>query len=275
MNSNKNTLKVFAYSYLIFLYAPVLLLPIFAFNDSTIISFPLNSFTFEWFAGLTQETYLQESLKNSLFVAISTSILSTCLGILASRASARYEFFGKKSILSFLILPLFLPEIIVGVALLVVLMQLGLPLSLWTVILGHTLVCTPFSIAILNSAFANMDMSLEEASLDLGETRFGTFKRVILPMVSPGLISSLLICFTISLDEFIIAFFLTGTETTLPVYIWGQLRFPAKLPGVMALGFLMLLLSLVLLSLFEYFRRRMNRSAEDKTNVQFDNLFKT
>ena len=158
---------------------------------------------------------------------------------------------------------------------LVVLMQLGLPLSLWTVILGHTLVCTPFSIAILNSAFANMDMSLEEASLDLGETRFGTFKRVILPMVSPGLISSLLICFTISLDEFIIAFFLTGTETTLPVYIWGQLRFPAKLPGVMALGFLMLLLSLVLLSLFEYFRRRMNRIVEDQSNVQFDNLFKT
>ena len=268
-------MKVFAYSYLLFLYSPVLLLPIFAFNDSTIISFPLNSFTFKWFAGLTEETYLQESLKNSLFVAISTSILSTCLGILASRASARYEFFGKKSILSFLILPLFLPEIIIGVALLVVLMQLGLPLSLWTVILGHTLVCTPFSIAILNSAFANMDMSLEEASLDLGETRFGTFKRVILPMVSPGLISSLLIGFTISLDEFIIAFFLTGTDTTLPVYIWGQLRFPAKLPGVMALGFLMLLLSLVLLSLFEYFRRRMNRSAEDKTNVQFDNLFKT
>jgi spermidine/putrescine transport system permease protein len=120
-----------------------------------------------------------------------------------------------------------------------------------------------------------MDMSLEEASLDLGETRFGTFKRVILPMVSPGLIASFLICFTISLDEFIIAFFLTGTETTLPVYIWGQLRFPAKLPGVMALGFLMLLLSLVLLLLVEFFRRRMNRSAEDKTNVQFDNLFKT
>ena len=263
------------FGYLLFLYLPVLLLPIFAFNDSTIISFPLNSFTFKWFAGLTEETYLHESLKNSLFVAISTSILSTCLGILASRASARYDFFGKKSILSFLILPLFLPEIIVGVALLVVLMQLGLALTLWTVILGHTLICTPFSIAILNSAFANMDMSLEEASLDLGETRFGTFKRVILPMVTPGLISSILICFTISLDEFIIAFFLTGTETTLPVYIWGQLRFPAKLPGVMALGFLMLLLSLILLLLVEYFRRLMNRTIDGQADVQFGNLFKT
>ena len=274
MNNNKK-FQIFAYTYLSFLYLPVLLLPIFAFNDSTIISFPLNSITFKWFAGLTEETYLHESLKNSLFVAISTSILSTCLGILASRASARYDFFGKKSILSFLILPLFLPEIIVGVALLVVLMQLGLALTLWTVILGHTLICTPFSIAILNSAFANMDMSLEEASLDLGETRFGTFKRVILPMVTPGLISSILICFTISLDEFIIAFFLTGTETTLPVYIWGQLRFPAKLPGVMALGFLMLLLSLLLLSLFEYFRRRTNRIIDDQASLQFGNLFKS
>ena len=120
-----------------------------------------------------------------------------------------------------------------------------------------------------------MDISLEEASLDLGETRFGTFKRVILPLVSPGLISSILICFTISLDEFIIAFFLTGTETTLPVYIWGQLRFPAKLPGVMALGFLMLLLSLILLSLFEYFRRRTSRINDNQTNEQFGNLFKS
>jgi len=275
MKSYNNKFKVFAYSYLLFLYSPVLLLPIFAFNDSTIISFPLKSFTFKWFAGLAEETYLHESLKNSIFVAISTSILSTSLGILASRASARYDFFGKKSIFSFLMLPLFLPEIIVGVALLVVLMQLGLSLTLWTVILGHTLICTPFSIAILNSSFANMDMSLEEASLDLGETRFGTFKRVILPMVTPGLISSLLICFTISLDEFIIAFFLTGTETTLPVYIWGQLRFPAKLPGVMALGFLMLLLSLILLSLFEYFRRRNYRKTDDQASLQFGNLFKS
>ena len=259
MNSKNRVLKLFAFTYLVFLYAPVLLLPVFAFNDSTIIAFPLKNFTLDWFVSLTRQSTLHDSLQNSLFVAISTAMLSTCLGVLAARASARYEFFGKKALVSFLLLPLVLPEIIIGVALLVVLMQLGLALSLWTVILGHTLICTPFSIAILTSAFANMDKSLEEASLDLGETRFGTFRRVILPLVTPGLISSLLIAFTLSLDEFIIAFFLTGTQATLPVYIWGQLRFPAKLPGVMALGFLLLLLSLVLLSLGEYFRRRMNR----------------
>ena len=149
-----------------------------------------------------------------------------------------------------------LPEIIVGVALLIVLIQLGLPLNLWSVVLGHTLLIMPFSILIMNSAFNNLDISLEEASMDLGENQFGTFYRVILPLVFPGIMASLLIGFTLSLDEFIIAFFLTGTDTTLPVYIWAQFRFPKKLPTTMALGTVLLVVSLILLSLSEYFRRR-------------------
>ncbi|TGV73999.1 ABC transporter permease subunit, partial [Mesorhizobium sp. M2D.F.Ca.ET.145.01.1.1] len=91
--------------------------------------------------------------------------------------------------------------------------------------LGHVLVCIPYSMTVLTSGFEGFDRSLEEASADLGESAFGTFRRVTLPMVAPAIISSLLVCFTISLDEFIIAFFLTGTEATLPIYIWGQLRF--------------------------------------------------
>ncbi len=144
-------------------------------------------------------------------------------------------------------LPLVLPEIIIAVALLVMLNQLGMPLSLWTVVGGHVLICTPFAIAILSSAYRGLDRELEEASFDLGESRWGTFRRVTLPLVLPGVISSLLITFTISLDEFIIAFFLTGTDVTLPVYIWSQLRFPAKLPSVMALGTILLAVSVLLL----------------------------
>ena len=143
-------------------------------------------------------------------------------------------------------------------------MQLGLSLSLWTVILGHTLLIMPFSTLVMMSAFNNFDQSVEEASMDLGETAFGTFRRVILPMVSPGLIASLIIGFTISLDEFMIAFFLTGTEPTLPVYIWAQFRFPVKLPSVMALGTIMLIFSLVLLSLSEYFRRKIPKSESSR-----------
>lgn len=255
-----STLRTYTILYLAFLYGPVLLLPIFAFNDSAIVTFPLKGFTTRWFGQLWETAALHEAVWNSLRVGLASAVFSTVLGICAARASARFDFPAKKGIMGFIMVPLVLPEIIIAVALLVVLVQvLGFDLSLWTVILGHVLICTPFSIAILSSAFNNLDRSLEEASLDLGETPFGTFRRVTLPLVIPGIISSMLIAFTISLDEFIIAFFLTGTEPTLPVYIWSQLRFTSKLPSVVALGFLLLLVSLVLLFAAEYFRRRANR----------------
>ena len=186
--------------------------------------------------------------------------------MLTARAMARHRFMGKQSMFGLIMAPLFLPEIIVGVSILIVLMQLGLALSLWTVIAGHVLLATPFSVSILTTAFNNLDRSLEEASLDLGENRIGTFFRVILPLVTTGLISSLLIGFTISLDEFVIAFFLTGTDPTLPVYIWSLLRFPSKLPVVMALGFILLVVSLVLLGIFEFYRRRSEALTSGKEN---------
>ncbi|ARE38260.1 Spermidine Putrescine ABC transporter permease [Rhodovulum sp. P5] len=249
-------LRLYAILYLVFLYAPIVLLPVFAFNDGTVIAFPLRGFTLEWFRQLAEIPALHAAVLNSLAIAIISAFIATLLGICAARAGTRYAFPGKKGILGLIMLPLVLPEIIVAVSLLVVLLQLGLPLGMWTVILGHVLICTPFSIAILNSAFQSLDRSLEEAAVDLGETRWSSFRLVILPLVMPGIISSLLIAFTISLDEFIIAFFLTGTDPTLPVYLWGQLRFPQKIPVVMALGTLLVLVSVILLTVAEYFRRR-------------------
>jgi spermidine/putrescine transport system permease protein len=254
-----NWLMIYAVAYMIFLYAPVILLPMFAFNDATIIAFPLSGFTTKWFSALWNTDALHGAVANSALVALITAVISTLLGASAARAAAQYNFPLKRGIIGFIMLPLVLPEIIVAVALLVMLMQLGLSLSLWTVVAGHVLICTPFSIAILSSAFAGMDRSLEEASFDLGENRWGTFRRITLPLIMPGVISSLLITFTISLDEFVIAFFLTGTDVTLPVYIWSQLRFPTKLPSVMALGTILLTVSVVMLILAEWFRRRAAR----------------
>jgi spermidine/putrescine transport system permease protein len=252
-------LRGYATLYLLFLYAPIILLPLFAFNASTIIAFPLQGFTTEWFVELTTIEALHGAVGNSLFIAVTTALISTTLGICASMAASRYEFPAKRSIMGFIMLPLVLPEIIVAVAILVVLLRLGITLSAWTVIMGHVLICTPFCIAILNSAFQSCESSLEEAALDLGETRLSTFRLITLPLVMPGIISALLISFIISLDEFIIAFFLTGSEPTLPVYLWGQLRFPQKIPVVMALGTLLVLLSVVLLTAAEFFRRRGQR----------------
>tara|TARA_B100000965_G_scaffold65424_1_gene51202 strand:- start:1623 stop:2435 length:813 start_codon:yes stop_codon:yes gene_type:complete len=256
MKKSSKYFKACIVMFLIFLYAPAFLLPIFSFNDSKVIAFPLSGFSTVWFEQLLYEDTLHDALRNSLFIAVSSSILATVFGTLVARASSRYQFFGQRASVTFILVPLILPEIILGVCLLTVLIQLGLNLNLWTVVLGHTLLITPFSTLIMVSAFNNLDISLEEASLDLGMSAVQTFRLIILPMVSPGLISSLLIGFVISLDEFIIAFFLTGVEPTLPVYIWAQFRFPAKLPSTMALGTILLIVSLILVSLFEYFRRR-------------------
>jgi spermidine/putrescine transport system permease protein len=242
--------------YLIFLYAPIILLPIFAFNDATTVAFPLVGGTTKWFAQLWTEPALHKALKNSLIIAISSAVLATTLGIFAARATTRYRFPMKGPLMGLIMLPLVLPEVIVAVALLAVLLGMGVNLSIFTVILGHVLICTPFAIAILSSAFQSLDQSLEEASYDLGESAASTFRMVILPLVMPGIISALLITFTISLDEFIIAFFLAGNENTLPVYILGQFRFPQNVPVIMALGTILVCLSIALLATAEYFRRR-------------------
>ncbi|RJE81593.1 ABC transporter permease [Paracoccus sp. JM45] len=258
IHSKGRGLQVYSVLYLLFLYAPILLLPIFAFNSGTIIAFPLQGFTTDWFVQMWGNATLRRALTNSLTIAFSASVLATCLGVFAARASTRFKFPGRGGMMAFIMLPMVLPEIIVAMSLLVVLLGMGVQLSLLTVILGHALICMPYAIAILSTAFSSLDRSLEEAAYDLGESKWGAFRLVTLPLVMPGIISSLLISFTISLDEFIIAFFLAGNEPTLPTYIFSQLRFPRSIPVIMALGTVLVLLSIVLLAIGEYFRRRGN-----------------
>ena len=171
--------KWYVVLFLVFLYAPAILLPVFAFNDSSIVSFPLKGFTTKWFEVLQSTEALHVAVRNSLMIAVTTAIFSTLFGVLAARASTRFAFPARRSIMGFIMLPMVLPEIIIGVSLLVVIIQLGFELSLFTIILGHILICTPFCIAILSSAFMNLDRSLEEASFDLGQTRWNTFWLVI------------------------------------------------------------------------------------------------
>ncbi len=252
-------LPVYVAIYFLFLYLPILLLPVFSFNDAATTTLPLAGFTTKWYASLWGNTVLLQAARNSLVVGVCVSLLSTILGICAARAITRYRFRGQKPATGLIMAPLFLPEIIVAVSLLMIVLQMGLELSLVTVILGQVVFCIPYAMSVLVSGFEGFDRSLEEASYDLGETALGTFRRVTLPVVAPAIVSSLLVTFTISLDEFILAFFLSGTEPTLPVYIWGQLRFAAKLPGVLALGSLMILASVVLLTVAEVLRRRAER----------------
>lgn len=257
-------LPLYAALYIVFLYLPVIFLPIFSVNSSAVPKFPLSGLTTRWYEELPRTPALLDAAWNSLIVGVSAAVISTVLGICAARAITRYRFPGRTAINGLIMAPLVLPEIIVAISMLLVLLQLGLSLSLFTVVLGHILICVPYSMTVLTSGFEGFDRSLEEASADLGETAFGTFRRVTLPMVAPAIISSLLVSFTISLDEFVMAFFLAGTEATLPVYIWGQLRFAAKLPGVLALGTLLLVGSFVLITIAEMLRRRAARRVQNE-----------
>ena len=179
-------LRAYAVLYLVFLYGPILLLPLFAFNAGTIVAFPLKGFTTEWFVQMSQNATLRRAFANSLTIAVSASVLATCLGVFAARATTRYDFPGKAGAMGLIMLPLVLPEIIVAMSLLVVLLAVGVKLSILTVILGHTLICMPYAIAILSTAFNSLDTSLEEAAQDLGETKWSAFRLVILPLVMPG-----------------------------------------------------------------------------------------
>lgn len=257
-------LSAYAFLYVVFLYLPVIFLPIFSINTAPTPKFPLTGYTLKWYQDLPKTPALLDAAWNSLIVGVSASVLATLLGVLAARSITRYRYPGRRTINGLIMAPLVLPEIILAISMLLVMLQLGLSLSLFTVVLGHVLICIPYSMTVLTAGFEGFDRSLEEASADLGESAFGTFRRVTLPMVAPAIISSLLVCFTISLDEFVIAFFLTGTETTLPIYIWGQLRFAAKLPGVLALGTLLLVASFVLMTVAEILRRRAARRTQNE-----------
>lgn len=253
-------LAIYAFLYLVFLYLPVLFLPLFSFNDGTIVAFPIKGWTLEWYRQLGGQETLIQALVNSLLVGFVAALLATSMGLFAARAYVRYSFRGKKASEGLVMLPLVIPGIIVASSMLVLFISIGIKPSLTAVTLGHTFLALPFSVSIMKSAFDDFDPSLEEAAFDLGSSVFETFRRVTLPIVAPGIVASLLVTFTVSFDEFVLAFFLSGNQPTLPVYIWSQIRFPAKLPNTLALGSLLLLASVALLVVAEYFRRRSSKS---------------
>lgn len=240
-------LAVYAAVFAFVLYLPIMFIPIFSFNAGAYVKFPLEGFTFDWYRDLFQREPLMRAFWNSVRVACFVSILSTLIAVPAALAIARYRMPGKAPAVSFIMLPLVLPGLIMGVALLGLLNRMGVTLSLWTVTLGHMVICLPYAIAVLLPRFIGFNRSLEEASADLGEPPLRTFRRVTLPCNYPGILACLLMTFTISFDEFFMAFFLSGAQSTLPMYIWGQLRFPQDFPSLLALATLILVFSFVLI----------------------------
>lgn len=234
---------LYAVLYLALLYGPILLIALFSFSDSVYVALPVKSLTFRWYGELWASQGLIEALLNSIVVALSASLGATTLGTLAALAYVRHRFIGRAAFGFLIFTPLALPMVVVGVSLLSIFIMAGLGLSLFAVVTGHLLVCAPFAFGVMVSRFSGLNPDYERASADLGEPPVMTFWRVTLPLSLPGIIASLLLTFTISFDEFILSFFLSSNSPTLPVFMWSQMRFPDRLPVVLALATIVLCVS--------------------------------
>ena len=241
--------------YLMFLYIPSMMLPIFSFNDSIQMVLPLKGFTLDWYAGIASAPGLLTALGNSFKVALPVAIISTSLATIAAKTMTRYRLPGRSLAMSFLLLPMVMPGIILAVGLLVVALAAGVPLSLWTIGIAHVVATLPFSMLVVMARLEGFSKSLEESALDLGENGWMTFWRITFPLILPGVGAALLLSFTASFDEFLFALFLGGNHVTLPVFMFTQTRFPQTLPTVLALGSCIFMGSAILLGTAEWLRR--------------------
>ncbi|HEY9647670.1 MAG TPA: ABC transporter permease [Chroococcidiopsis sp.] len=234
-----------------FLYLPIAVLVMISFNDSRILSLPLKGFTTGWYRLAFADLPLRVALVNSVKVAAIATVLATLFGLLAGFAIYRYQFWGKNAFRIALNLPILLPGIVTGVAMLSYFSDLGLELSLWTVILGHAMFGLPVALGPILTRLNQFPRSLEEAAYDLGATPPQVFRDVIFPYIRSAVIAGALLAFTLSFDEVVVTIFLTGRDNTLPMEIWARLR-TSITPEIAAIATLILVASTVLVLLSQW-----------------------
>jgi len=225
----------------IFLFAPIAVMILLSFNMSRVVGFPMAGFTTDWYARLSHDTVILNALEKSLIVALWVTVLSTVIGTMASFPLVRANIKNRGGVRVFITLPIMMPGLLIGVAILVLATNvLHIQPSLYTAIIGQTVLATPFVILVVSSRLEALDRNLERAAADLGATAPQRIVFVVLPLIYPGIIAAALIALTLSLDEFVVTNFIIGADQTLPIYIYNQLKFGIT-PEVNALATLMLL----------------------------------
>ena len=223
----------------VFLYLPIGVLVLFSFNTSR-LNAVWTGFTLDWYRELWHDIAIWSAASNSLIVGIASALISTVIGTMAAFALHRYSFPGKAAFEAFLQLPIVIPEIVMGVSLLAFFVLIEMPLGLHTVTIAHVAFNISFVTVVVRARLYAFDFTLEEAAMDLGANRWQTFGRVTLPLIAPGVAAGFLIALTLSLDDFIIAFFTAGVgSTTLPIQVYSMMRFGVT-PKVNALSTLIL-----------------------------------
>ena len=241
----------------IFILLPVAVLILFSFQDGRLALPPFKGPTLDWYITAFKNPRMMDGLVNSLLVGISSSALSVILGFLAAYGISRYEFPARRLLQAVIILPLAVSYLLVGMGLLVTLSSLGFGPSLWVVVIGHVVINMPLAFAICLAQLGEHQRKIEWAARDLGASTLRVLTQVTMPMIAPALIAAFCLCFTLSWDEFIIAFLVTRFDVTLPIVIWTMLRGGLN-PQTNAVGSFIFLCSILMLVAVELllFRKR-------------------
>lgn len=225
---------------LFFLYLPIIMLIISSFNDSR-FGGVWTGFTLKWYAKLWEERTMWHALLNSLLIGISATFASTSLGTFAAFALHRFKTKTQKVHYSLIYTPLVMPDILMGISLLLFFVAINMPLSLFTVFIAHTTFCLSYVTLVMLAKLQNFDFSVVEAAQDLGANQWVVARKILFPLLKPGLTAAGLLAFTLSIDDFVITFFVAGQgATTLPIYIYSMIKFGST-PIVNALSTIILI----------------------------------
>jgi putative spermidine/putrescine transport system permease protein len=228
-----------------FLWIPLVLIGVYAFNSSNVQSWPIPGWTTHWFHVAWSDPDVRNSLRLSLEVGLIATSIAIVLGSMAAFAIHRFRFFGRESVSFLLILPIALPGIITGMALNSFYVFAGVAFSIWTIVIGHATFCV---VVVYNNVLARLrrsSPSLYEASMDLGADGWQTFRFVTWPVLSTALISGALLAFALSFDEVVVTTFTAGAQTTLPIFILDNLRQGQQLPVVNVVALVVILLTII------------------------------
>ena len=228
-----------------FLWIPLVIIALYAFNASPIQSWPISDYSTHWFHVAWNDEFLRSSFRLSVEIALAATAIALVLGTMASFAIHRFSFFGRDSFSFLLLLPIALPGIISGMALNSFFSFAGVTFSFWTIVVGHATFCV---VVVYNNVIARLrrtSPSLIEASMDLGADGWQTFRFVTWPVLSTALVAGGLLAFALSFDEVIVTTFTAGAQTTLPIFILDNLRQGQQLPIVNVVAFVIILLTII------------------------------
>lgn len=241
-------LRMYLWLYVLFLYAPIVIIGMFSFHSSPSLVFPFDGWSLRWYEQIFASSTFRESLWNSIIVATAASVATSLLGATVALALIRIKGKMREVIATICAAPIALPGLFLGIALVSGFAQVGMNRSLLTVTIAHVLYALPFFVATLRSRIDYFDSSLEEAARDLGATTWQSFRLITLPILRPSIVGAAILVFALSFDELIITVFVSGNESTLPMMIWSMMRRTVD-PTINAASMVALALSLLVITI--------------------------